>query len=184
MLERAGRFHLNRDLRMSAHKVAVAFTETACMGGRSWNTFRARDEDKDGVLTAVLLFLNSTYGILIRAGYGSSADLGRAPIHINAIDDHPIPDFAGDTAAADEARGIALDNIDRLRNLELQRMALAAIDLNRAEIDRVVTLMLGLPYDGGMENMLAEWRRMMCLQPAINANNKGTLAALAEWGIR
>ena len=184
MLEYAGRFHLNRGLRMSAQKVAVAFTETACMGGRSWNTFRAKEDGKDGVLTAVTLFLNSTYGILIRAGYGSSAELGRAPIHINAIDCHPIPDFGGDTAEAEEARVIALNNIDRLRNLELQRMALAVIDPNRAEIDRVVTLMLGLPWDVGMENMLAECRRWMCLQPIINANNKGTLATLAERGIR
>ena len=180
MLKSAGNFHLSRGLRMSAQKIAVAYTETACMGGRSWNTIKA----EEGVIKAVALFLNSTYGILIRAGYGQSSDLGRSPIQVNAIDDHPVPDFAGDTPAAAEARGIALENFDGLRKLELERIALAVVDRNRAEIDRVVTLMLGLPYDGGMENMLAEWRRMMCLQPAINANNKGTLTTLAEHGIR
>lgn len=180
MLKSAGNFHLSRGLRVSAQKIAVAYTETACMGGRSWNTIKA----EDGVIKAVTLFLNSTYGILIRAGYGQSSDLGRSPIQVNAIDDHPIPDFAGKTPAAVEARQLALDNFDRLRGLELERIALAAIDPNRAELDRVVTLMLGLPWDVGTENMLTTWRKMMCLQPAINANNQGTLATLAEHGIR
>ena len=180
MLKSAGNFHLSRGLRMSAQKIAVAYTETACMGGRSWNTIKA----EDGVIKAVTLFLNSTYGILIRAGYGQSSDLGRSPIQVNAIDDHPIPDFAGKTPAAVEARQLALDNFDRLRGLRLERMALAAIDPNRAELDRVVTLMLGLPWDVGMENMLANWRKLMCLQPIINANVKGTLATLAKHGIR
>ena len=180
MLKLAGNFHLSRGLRMSAQKIAVAYTETACMGGRSWNTIKA----EDGVIKAVTLFLNSTYGILIRAGYGQSSDLGRSPIQVNAIDDHPIPDFAGQTPAAAAARQLAVDNFDRLRQLELERIALAAIDPNRAEIDRVVTLMLGLPWEVSAENMLAEWRKMMCLQPPINANNKGVLAALAEQGVR
>ena len=176
----AGHFHLSRGLRMSAQKIAVAYTETACMGGRSWNTLKA----EDGAIKAVTLFLNSTYGILIRAGYGQSSDLGRSPIQVNAIDAHPLPDFAGQTPAAAEARRLAVENFDRLRQLELERIALAALDPNRAEIDRVVTLMLGLPWDVGAENMLAEWRRMMCRQPAINANNKGVLAALAAHGIQ
>lgn len=180
MLKSAGNFHLSRGLRVSAQKIAVAYTETACMGGRSWNTIKA----EDGVTKAVTLFLNSTYGILIRAGYGQSSDLGRSPIQVNAIDDHPIPDFAGKTPAAVEARQLALDNFDRLRGFGLERIALAAIDPNRAELDRVVTLMLGLPYDVGMENMLDAWRKLMCLQPIINANNQGTLATLAKHGIR
>ncbi len=150
------------------------------MGGRSWNTLKA----EEGVIKAVTLFLNSTYGILIRAGYGQSSDLGRSPIQVNAIDAHPLPDFAGQTPAAAEARRLAVENFDRLRQLELERIALAALDPNRAEIDRIVTLMLGLPWDVGAENMLAEWRRMMCRQPAINANNKGVLAALAAQGIQ
>ena len=70
-----------------------------------------------------------------------------------------------------------------LARLLLERISLSAIDDNRAEIDRVVTLMLGLDWNPETENMLASWRRLMCLQPGVNANNKETLATLAREGI-
>ena len=43
--------------------------------------------------------------------------------------------------------------------------------------------MLGLPWDIAAESMLASWRRMMCLQPAINAHHKGVLAKLKAKGV-
>ena len=184
MQDKTSQFHVSMSLRLSSAKLAAAYTEQACMGGRAWCAIMPGKDGADGIAEAVILFLNSTYGLLIRSGYGLTTNLGRSGLRINALANHPMPDFAGNTPEAAEARRIALENFDRLRELELERVALAAIDPNRAEIDRVVTLMLGLPYDGGMENMLAEWRRMMCLQPAINANNKGTLTTLAEHGIR
>ena len=180
MLQSAGHFHISRGLRMSAQKIAVAYTEDACMGGRSWNTFKG----EDGVVKAVTLFLKSTYGILIRVGYGQSSDLGRSPIHVEAIDGHPIPDFARRGNAGRRARRIAVENFERLRTLPLERISLSALDPNRAEIDRVATLMLGLDWNPETENMLDSWRRLMCLQPGVNANNDEVLATLAKAGVR
>ncbi len=150
------------------------------MGGRSWTTLEAEGATAE----AIALYLNSTYGLLIRTGYGQSTDLGRSPIQIRAIDGHPIPDFTADTEEGKAARHIAHENFDRLRKLKLNRIALSAIDKNRAEIDRVVTLMLGIEWNPQTENMLDSWRRLMCLQPAVNANNKQTLKTLAEAGIK
>ena len=181
MLVAAGHIHLSRGLRTSANKVAVAFTDAVCMGGRSWNTIKTKEIAPPGTAEAIILFLNSAYGILIRAGYGQSSDLGRCPINVNAIDGHPIPDFAG--AAAVNARRIAAENFDRLRQLPLERIALAAIDPHRREIDRIVTLMLGLPWDPAAESMLDLWRRLLCLQPAINARNQSVLTKLKANGI-
>ena len=182
MLNQASRFHISLSLRMSSQKIAAAYTEQACMGGTAWATIQA--PEGYGIAEAVVLFLNSTYGLLIRSGGGLTTNKGRARMYVKALANHPMPDFAGNTPAAAEARRIALENFDGLRELELERVALAAIDPNRAEIDRVVTLMLGLPYDGGMENMLAEWRKMLSLEPGVNGGNTGILATLAEHGIR
>ena len=179
MRKSAGRFHLSRGLGTAAQRVAVAYSETDCMGGRSWNTFDA----DEAVAKSLALFLNSTIGLIIRIGYGQQSQLGRAPINVKAIDGHPIPDFAADTKTAAEARRVAESHFDRLRKLELNRIALAAVDPNRHEIDRVVARMLGLPQDDATEGMLAEWRALMCLQPAINANNKEVLATLKAHGI-
>ena len=93
-----------------------------------------------------------------------------------------MPDFTSDSGTGHEARRIAVAEFGRLRRLPLERISLSALDANRAEIDRVVTLMLGLEWNPETENMLASWRRLMCLQPGVNANNKETLAALAREG--
>ena len=180
MLDTAGRFHLSRNLRMSAQKIAVAYTEQDCMGGRSWTTIYA----DSGVAEAVAIFLNSTYGMLIRIGYGQSTDLGRSPIQVRAIAGHPLPDFASASDAGRRAREIAVAEFDRLRELPLERISLSALDGNRAEIDRVATLLLGLPWRPDTEGMLASWRRLLCLQPGVNANNRQTLGKLAAAGIR
>ncbi len=179
MLKTAGHFHISRNLRMNAQTIAVCYTEQECMGGRSWTTLYATDE----VARAITLFLNSTYGMLIRIGYGQSTDLGRSPIQIRAIPGHPIPDFAADTDAAKHARATAAANFERLRTLTLKRISLSALDPNRAEIDRVVTEMLGLPLTADTEAMLSEWRRLMCLQPTVNGNNKAVLEELRRAGI-
>ena len=179
MLQTAGRFHLSRNLSMSAQKIAVAYTEVDCMGGRSWTTLKA----EAGVAEAIALFLNSTYGMLIRIGYGQSTYLGRSPIQVRAIDGHPIPDFANDSDAGRAARRIAGENFEQLRQLELERISLSVLDENRAEIDRVVTLMLGLPWNGETEQMLDTWRRLMCLQPGVNAGNRETRKRLAAAGV-
>ena len=179
MLKTAGHLHLSRNLSMGSQKIAVAYTEDECMGGVSWTTLTA----DPGVAEAIALFLNSSYGLLVRVGYGQTTHVGRSRIQVQAIDDHPIPDFASPGLSGRAARKIALQEFDRLRNLPLERISLSAIDDNRAEIDRVVTLMLGLPWNMDTENMLAVWRKLMCLQPAVNAGNKSTLETLAKAGI-
>ena len=105
-------------------------------------------------------------------------------MQVRAIGGHPIPDFAADTDAAKTARRIAAANFDRLRTLPLKRISLSALDPNRAEIDRTVTQMLGLPHDANAESMLTAWRKLMCLQPIVNANNKSVLRELARAGVR
>ena len=179
MLKTAGHFHISRNLRMSAQAIAACYTEEKCMGGRSWTTLYATDE----VAKAIALFLNSVYGLLIRIGYGQSTILGRSPIQVRAIPGHPIPDFAADTPAARHARALAAANFDRLRTLPLKRIALSALDPNRAEIDRVVTQMLGLPADAHTDAMLSEWRRLMCLQPTVHGNTRAVLSQLRRAGI-
>ena len=180
MLNTSGHFHISRNLRMSSQSIAMCYTERECMGGSSWTTIKATDD----VSKAIALFLNSVYGLLIRIGYGQSTMLGRSRLQIRAIGGHPIPDFAADADAAKTARRIAAANFDRLRNLPLKRISLSALDPNRAEIDRIVTQMLGLPHDANAESMLSSWRKLMCLQPIVNANNKSVLRELEREGVR
>ena len=136
------------------------------------------------VSQSIALFLNSAYGLLVRTCYGYvGGQLGRFRIQVKAIPGHPIPDFAADTPAAKQARALATANFDRLRTLTLKRIALSALDPNRAEIDRVVTQMLGLPLTDDTEAMLTEWRRLMCLQPIVNGDTQVVLNELSRAGL-
>ncbi len=179
MLASSGNFYISRNLRQSAQTIAMAFTEEACMGGRSWTTIRAQTD----VARAIALFLNSTYGMLIRIGYGLSTDRGRSTIQIRAIPGHPIPDFADNSSAGENARSLASESFDDLRQLTLKRISLSATDPNRAKIDEVVTKMLGLDWNLTTENMLDNWRRLMCQQPTVHNETRATLEELREAGV-
>ena len=179
MLATAGHFHLSRNLSQSSQTIAMAYTEVACMGGRSWATIKA---DAD-VAKAIALFLNSTFGMLIRIGYGQSTNVGRSPIQIRAIPGHPVPDFSvGDSAGA-KARAIAWENFDVLRRLPLRRISLSAVDPNRGKIDEVVARMLGIEWTLESESMLATWRSLMCQQTMVHNNMSEVLAELREAGV-
>ncbi len=179
MMATAGHFHLSRNLRQSAQTIAMAYTEIECMGGRSWTTTKT---DVD-VAKAIALFLNSTFGMLIRIGYGQSTDIGRSSIQIRAIPGHPVPDFTIDTAAGMNARATASKNFDTLRKLPLKRISLSAVDTNRAKIDEVVTKMLGIEWNFETETMLAAWRSLMCQQTMVHNNTKETMDELRGAGV-
>ena len=179
MLATAGHFHLSRNLRQSAQTIAMAYTEIECMGGRSWTTIKA---DVD-VAKALTLFLNSTFGMLIRIGYGQSTDIGRSPIQVRAIPGHPVPDFSVDGAAGEKARAIASANFDALRKLPLKRISLSAVDPSRAKIDEFVAKMLGLEWNLETENMLAAWRNLMCQQTMVHNNTRETMEELRGAGV-
>ena len=168
MLQTAGNFHISRNLRLNSQSLTAAYTEESVMGGTSWNTFQA-DQDLGKAIT---IFLNSTYGLLIRVGYGQISDKGRAQLQVKAITGHPIPEFDAN------ARQIADAEFDRLRKLELKRIAWSVLDDNRAEIDRVATQMLGITLSPTVEKMLHEWRKLMCQQPIVHGGNQVVLKEL------
>lgn len=180
VLETASRFHISAELRVSSQAVASAYTADPVLGGAGWISLLT---DQDGLGEAITLFLNSTFGLIIRVTYGQSAHVGRARIGVQAAAKHPIPDFSQDTEAAQNARRIALDKFDKLRTLPLKRISLAAIDAHRIAIDQTVAQMLGLPNDSTTESLLDSHRRLMCSQTAVHANVRETASQLAAAGI-
>ena len=173
MLQTASNFHISRDLRVNSQCIAAAYTEQAVMGGSAWNTFQT---DPD-LCKAITIFLNSTYGLLIRIGYGQITDPGRSRLQVKGIAGHPIPEFDAN------ARQIASAEFDRLRKLELRRIAWSVLDDNRAEIDRVAIQMLGVELSPTVEKMLYEWRKLMCQQSIVHGNNQVVLKELRDNGI-
>ena len=168
MIKTASHFHISRDLRVNSQNIAAAYTEQAVMGGSAWNTFQA---DPD-LCKAITIFLNSTYGLLIRIGWGQITDPGRSRLQVRGLAGYPILELDAN------ARQIADAEFDRLRKLELKRIAWSVLDDNRAEIDLVATQMLGIKLSPTIEKMLYEWRKLMCQQAVVHGNNQVVLKEL------
>ena len=180
VLETVSRFHISAELRLSSQAIAAAYTTDPALGGAGWISLIP---DQDGLGEAITLFLNSTFGLIVRISYGQSAHVGRSRIGVQAAAKHPIPDFSQDSEAAQHARQIAQDNFNELRTLPMERISLSAIDGHRKAIDRTVAQMLGLPDNRTTETLLNSHRRLMCSQTAVHANVKSTLNRLAAAGI-
>ena len=144
MAATAGQFQFNRNFRQDSQRIAMAYTEDICMGGRAWTTLY---NFATGVGESTTLFLNSTFGMIIRIGYGQFSGQGGSVLGVGAIGGHPVPDFAIKTRAGEKAREIAINHFDDLRMLELERVSWSALDANRAKIDEIVSLMLGLEWE-------------------------------------
>ncbi len=180
MLATAGRFQFNRNFRQDSQRIAMAYTEENCMGGRAWTTL---SNFEPGVGEATTLFLNSTFGMIVRIGYGQFSGQGGSVLGVGAIGGHPVPDFKIESDASKNARKIAINHFDKLRMLELERVSWSALDANRAKVDEVVSEMLGLEWNLETEGMLASWRNLMCQQWIVHCGRKIVLEPLRAAGV-
>ena len=176
----AGRFQFNRNFRQDSQRIAMAYTEEDCMGGRAWTTL---SNFEHGVGEATTLFLNSTFGMIVRIGYGQFSGQGGSVLGVGAIGGHPVPDFKIDSDAGETAREIAINHFGKLRMLELERVSWSALDANRAKVDEVVSQMLGLEWNLETEGMLASWRNLMCQQKIVHCGRKIVLEPLRAAGV-
>ena len=182
--ENAGHFHIVGPLRMSSQRITMAYTESKALGGRGWVTLKAEDPR---ILKALTLFLNSTFGIIVRVGKGQKTQIGRAPMAVKSIRLHPVPDFAADTDHAEKARNLADKRWDAVIDAPLNRISLSAIDSARKDIGVIVFEML-LTITASesdvsckhMDMMLDAWRKKLCRQPIVHGNTKLVLKKLRD----
>ena len=74
--------------------------------------------------------------------------------------------MADTTRPEARTRALAAANFGRLRTLSLKRITLSALDPNRAEIDRVVTQMLGLSANADTDAMLPRCDKIPLSSPS------------------
>ena len=108
MLGQRSSLFVSRTLRFTSQAVAAAQAERLMMGGRAW---AALVSDDDGVKAALAIWLNATPGLLVRSSYAQTAQSGRATMQIRALAGFPIPNFAADSDAGQQARVIAQQHI-------------------------------------------------------------------------
>lgn len=175
MLARRSDMFISRSLRMTSQALAAARTPVEAMGGSAWNALGADDES---LKAALVIWLNSTLGMMLRTCYAQNQQAGRATMQIKALGGFPVPDFGATTPAGEHARAVALDRLDELAALELRPISYAHADDNRKRIDEVALDMVGLSGEPEAARALDFLRGIWCREPQVHGGNRAIMRSL------
>ena len=165
----ASRLHANRDFRLNSQSLAMCFTPEPCLGGRAWPNILPVDERHE---IPLLLWCNSTLGLLMHWWIGARQQLGRSIITVTAIPDLPVLDPRTLTERQVDHCGTIFED---LKDQPLLPANEAYRDEARIALDRA--LLFGttsvLQLDAGLEACLDLLRKQWCAEPSVHGG-KGT----------
>ena len=160
------RLHFNLNFTLSSQPLAACFTPIPCIGGRAWPTFTLKDRRWE---TVVLLWANTTPGLVAYWWIAGRQQPGRAVLTITKLPELPVVDPRALTPAQlAEAQKV----YDRFENEEFLPAREAYRDDTRIALDEaVLTGILGLGADtAGKQQILASLRTLRgqwCQEPSV-----------------
>ena len=165
----ASRLHCNLDFRLTSQSLAMCLTAEKCLGGRAWPNVIACKPQYE---IPLLLWANSTLGLILFWWHGSRQQEGRACTTITKLPDLPVLDPRTLTEGQmDHCRAIFEDFKDR----EFLPANQAWRDETRKDLDR--DLLFGitsvLQLDPDLEEGLDLLRKQWCAEPSVHGG-KGT----------
>ena len=163
MLAQGGRLHLAADLGMAPQRVAAVMTDDPMLGISSWISVILRSSGT-GKNEALCLWLNSTFGLLLRIMHGNRPYLGRSRVPHELARTMPVLNV--DRLSSDQLSAAAAVYAD-LRHRELQGFSALAEDPVRRELnERLCREVLGVEPD-----ILAEITRQLAREPTLHARH-------------
>ena len=165
----ASRLHANLDFRLNSQSLAMCLTPEKCLGGTAWPNIVPGDEYHE---IPLLLWCNSTLGLLMHWWKGTRQQAGRSRITITAVLDLPVLD----------PRTLTQGQVDRchavfedFRDKPLLPANEAYRDETRKALDRALLFGITsvLQLDPGLEEGLDLLRKQWCAEPSVHGG-KGT----------
>ncbi len=158
------RLHANLDFRLNSQSLAMCLTPEKCLGGRAWpNVIPC----KPGYEIPLLLWANSTLGLILFWWHGTRQQQGRACITVTKLPGLPVLDPRTLTQGQ-VARCRAI--FDDLKDREFLPANEAYRDETRKALDR--ELLFGitsvLQLDPGLEEGLDLLRKQWCAEPSVH----------------
>ena len=155
------RLHFNRDFQINSQSLAACLTESPSLGGTAWPSFQPGDPNWEFPL---LLWANTTLGLMCFWWVGTRQQQGRARITITALPYLPVLDPRTLTAQQ-------IKTAERIFYEFLHRRLLPANeayhDQTRKDLDRAVLVdLLHLP-DGILDSLDVR-RRQWCAEPSVH----------------
>ena len=138
------RLHFTLDFRFNSQPLAACFTPVRCIGGTAWPTVTLQDTKWE---PAVLLWVNSTLGLVAFWWIGSRQQQGRARLTVTRLPELPVLD---PRALAPEQLAAAETIFDRFKDEEFLPSNEAYRDPTRIALDEAILIeMLGLHDTAG-----------------------------------
>ena len=162
----ASRLHFNLDFRINSQSLAACLTLEPAIGGRAWPSFLL---DRSEWEMPVILWANTTFGLMSFWWKGSRQHQGRASMTLSRLPELPVldPRQLGE-GQIQQAQEIFAE----FRHHPLLPANEAYRDPVRADLDRAVLVrLLGLPK--GIEDSLRLLRNQWCAEPSVHGG-KGT----------
>ena len=163
MLAKSGCLHLAADLGMAPQRVAAVITDTPMLGFSSWISVIPRNP-QSGKNEALCLWLNSTFGLLLRIMHGNRPYLGRSRVPHELARTMPVLDV---DCLSSRQLTAATAVYAELRRRELQGFSALADDPVRREInERLCREVLEIDPE-----VVADITRKLALEPTLHARH-------------
>ena len=156
----ASLLHSNRDFRVNSQSLAMCITPEPCIGGTAWPSISPHNEHHT---IPLLLWTNSTLGLILFWYHGSRQQQGRARLTISRLPDLPVLD-------ARALSQVQLDECQRIFTSFSQRPFLPANEAYRDQTrkDLDVALFRILDLDESRIESLDLLRRKWCAEPSVH----------------
>ena len=130
--ETASRLHFSLDFSTNSHAITTCVTDEICLGGSAWPSFQLYEELQ---LPFLLLWMNSSIGILLRWQIGSKQHVGRSRVTITTIGKTRILD---PRLLDNETLSVCQEKYDYFKEKEFLPATSAHQDPIRVELDAFV----------------------------------------------
>ena len=172
----SGTLQITRDVRYNAQPVMAVRTGIRTLGLRAWHTLSAHGDDpllSPRRETALALWCNSTFGLLLHANHSNSAQEGRGQGNKGMLESMTTLDVRKLEAwQLDEAQAIWQE----FSNRKFMPFYQCAVDTVRIELDeRIVRDVLGLGEDAVAS--VARLRTLLAGDPSIHGSKEPELSS-------
>lgn len=167
----AGTLQVTRDVRYNSQRVMAVRTVIRALGASQWFSLTMGGDDslvKSRQETALALWCNSTFGMLLHANHASRSQYGRGRGNKGMLETLPTLDVRElQPWQLDEAQGIWRDFQDRT----FESFHHCAVDSARIELDqRIIADLLALPDEA--QDSLTWLRTLLASDPSIHGSKQ------------
>lgn len=170
----AGTLQMTRDVRYNSQRVMAVRTTVRALGASQWFSLTMAGDDpltKSRQETALAVWCNSTFGMLLHANHASRSQFGRGRGNKGMLETLPTPDVRQlQPWQLDEAHGIWRDFQDRT----FDSFHRCAVDPVRIELDqRIIADLLALSTEA--QESASRLRELLATDPSIHGSKQPEL---------